>query len=62
MEPLVTWVMWNLSSFCLETVLVSVQIGAQFAQNVPSAHKSFRMHSMLLIVDEAQMKARSIRK
>ena len=24
---LVTWVMWNLTSFCLETVLVSVQDG-----------------------------------
>ena len=23
----VTWVMWNLTSFCLETVLVSVQDG-----------------------------------
>ena len=23
--PRMTWVMWNLTSFCLETVLVSVQ-------------------------------------
>jgi hypothetical protein len=31
-------------------------IGAQFALNVPSALKSFWMHSMVLIGDEAEVK------
>ena len=31
----VTWVMWNLTSFHLETVLVSVQDGPRFALDVP---------------------------
>jgi hypothetical protein len=56
----VTWFMWNLTSFCLGTVVVSVQIGAQFAPNVPSAQKSFWTHPMVLRGDKAQVKARSI--
>ena len=50
-----TWVMWNLSSFCLETVLVSVQDGALFTPNIPSAQKSFWTHSMVPLGDEAQV-------
>ena len=37
---------------------MSVQIGARFAPNVPSAHKSFWTHLILLVGDEAQVKAR----
>ena len=33
----VTWVIWNLASFRLETVLVSVKIGAWFALDIPQA-------------------------
>jgi hypothetical protein len=36
MELLGEWVMWNLVSICLETVLVSSNIGARFAPNVSS--------------------------
>jgi hypothetical protein len=39
MELLGDRVMWNLISFCLETVLVSCMIGARFASNVPLAQK-----------------------
>ena len=51
------WVMWNLTSFSLEIVLVWCRIGARFAPNVPSASKSFGMHPMVLLADEAQVKA-----
>ena len=50
-----TWVMWNFTSFHLETVLVSVQIGSWFALDVPLAHKSFWTHSMVPLGDEAQV-------
>ena len=33
-------------------------IGARFAPNVPSALKSFGMHPMVLLGDEAQVEAR----
>jgi hypothetical protein len=33
--PRLRWIMWNLISVCLETVLVSVKIGARFGPNVP---------------------------
>ena len=52
-----TRVMWNLSSFRLETMLVSGKIGAQFAPNIPSAHKSFWTHPMVLLGDEPQVEA-----
>ena len=42
----VTWVMWNLTSFRLETALASVQDGAWFALDVPQAHKLFWTHLM----------------
>ena len=45
--------MWNLTSFWLEIVLVSVQD----SPNVPSAQKSFWMHRMVLLGDEAQVGA-----
>jgi hypothetical protein len=50
------WVKWNLSSFYLEMVLVSVQDSALFVSNVPSAHKSFWTHPMVLRGDKAQVK------
>ena len=52
-----TWVMWNLSSFRLETVLVSVQDRSIGCADVPSAQKSFWMHQMVLLGDEAQVEA-----
>jgi hypothetical protein len=58
MELLGEWVMWKLVSVCLEMVLVSVQyIGARFAPNVPQARKSFGIHLMVLLDDEAQVEA-----
>ena len=53
-----TWVMWNLASFHLETVLVLLQIGARVVPNGPGAQKSFRTHSMVPLDDEAQVEAR----
>ena len=50
------WVVWNLTSFSLEIVVVSV-IGARFAPNVPSAQKSFWTHPLVLLGDEAQVEA-----
>jgi hypothetical protein len=44
----VTWVMWNLTSFCLETVLVSVQ------------DRCIVLCPMVLRDDEAQVKARFV--
>ena len=48
------WVIWNLASFRLETMLVLV---AWFALDVPLAQKSFWMHPLVLLGDEAQVKA-----
>ena len=47
--------MWNLTSFRLEIVLVSVQIGARFVPNLLEAQKSFWTHSMVPLGDEAQV-------
>ena len=41
--------MWNLVSVRLEPVLVSVQVYAWFAPNVPYAQISFRTHTMVLL-------------
>jgi hypothetical protein len=41
MKLLGEWVMWNLVSVRLKTVLVSDNVGAWFALNVPQAQKSF---------------------
>jgi hypothetical protein len=53
----VTWVMWNLTSFHLETVLV-YKIGTWFVLDVPQAQKSFWNHSMVLPDNKAQVEAR----
>ena len=53
-----TWVMWNLTSFHLKTVLVLGQIGPLFAPNIPLAQKSFWTHPLGLLGYEAQVKAR----
>jgi hypothetical protein len=45
--------MWNLVFVCLETVLCPCKIGARFALNVPYAQKSFWMHLMVNLGDEA---------
>jgi hypothetical protein len=45
----VTWVVWNLISVHLDTVLCRWKIGARFAPNVPHAWKSFWMHLMELL-------------
>jgi hypothetical protein len=58
MELLGEWVMWNVVSVHLEIVLVRCNIGAQFALNVPYAQKSFWMHPLVLLGDEAQVEAR----
>ena len=42
----VTWVMWNLTSFRLETALALVQDSARLALDVPWAQKSFWTHLM----------------
>ena len=53
-----TLVMWNLASFCLEIVLVSVQDGCMVCARIPLAQKSFWTHSMVPLGDEAQVEAR----
>ena len=50
--------MWNLTSFRLEIVLVSMQIGARFVPNLLEAQKLFWTHSMVPLGDEAQVEAR----
>ena len=50
--------MWNLTSFSLEIVLVSVQDSARFAPNVPLSQKSFWTHPMVPLGDEAHVEAR----
>jgi hypothetical protein len=52
--------MWNLTSFSLEIVSVSVQVRCMVCKNVPSAQKSFWTQSMLLLGDEALVKAQSV--
>ena len=53
-----TWVMWNLASFRLETVLVSVQDRCTFCAKRTSAQKSLWTHPMVLLRDEAHVEAR----
>ena len=52
------WVMWNLTSFCLETMLVSVQDRCMVCARRTIAQKSFWMHQMLTLDDKAQVEAR----
>ena len=53
------WVMWNLVSVHLETMLVSVEdrfmVGARFEPN--KSRKSFWKHPMELLCDEAEVKS-----
>ena len=54
-----TWVMSNLVLNRLETVLVSAQDRCMFSAKHTMAQKSFWMHHMVLLGDEAQVKAHS---
>jgi hypothetical protein len=53
----VTWVRYNLILVHLETMLVSMQIGAQFALNIPYTQKSFSQHPMELLGDVSHMES-----
>ena len=52
------WVMWNLVSIRLETVLVSLQDRSKVCAKHTMALKSFWTHQMVLLCDEAQVEAR----
>jgi hypothetical protein len=54
----VTWVMWNLISVHLETVLVSVQDRCMVCAKRTIGSESFWTHPMVLLGDEAQVDAR----
>jgi hypothetical protein len=47
-----------LDSLYLEIVLILIQVGARYPTNIPQAQKSFWMHPMVLLGDEAQVEAR----
>ena len=53
-----TWVVWNLTSFSFEIVLVSVQDRCMVCAKHTMAQKSFWMHQMVLLGDEAQLETR----
>ena len=53
-----TWVMWNLISIRLETVLVSLQDRCMVCTKHTMAQKSFWTQQMVLLGDEAQVEAR----
>ena len=54
-----TWVLWNLTSFLLEIVLVSVQDRCiVYARRTIVSEKSFWTHPMVPLGDEAQVEAR----
>jgi hypothetical protein len=53
----VMWVMWNLSSFHLETVLVSVQDRCMVCARLTIGSESFWTHLMVPLGDEAQVEA-----
>jgi hypothetical protein len=50
-------VKWMLDSLHLEIVLILMEVGAWFATNVPQSPKSFWMHPMILLGDEAHVEA-----
>ena len=50
--------MWNLASFRLEIVLVSLQDRCKVCAKHTMAQKSFWTHQMVLLGDEAQVEAR----
>jgi hypothetical protein len=56
-EPLVTWVMWNLTSFRLKTVLVLVQGRCMVCARHSIGSKSFWTHLMVPLADEAHVEA-----
>ena len=58
MELLGEWVMLNLVSIRLETVLVSVQYCCMVCGKRTMALKSFWTHQMVLLGDKAQVEAR----
>ena len=51
-------IIWNLASVQLETVLVSMKIGAWFVPSAPYALKPLWTFPMVLLSEEAQVKAR----
>ena len=53
-----TWVMWDLTSFSLETVLVSVQDRCTVGAKCTKAQKLFWTHPIVLLGDKAQVEAR----
>jgi len=53
-----TCVIWNLTSVCLERLLVLVQDRRMVCANAPQAKKPLWMHPMVLIGQEAQVEAR----
>ena len=53
-----TWVMWNLTSFHLEIVLVSVQDRCMVCARCTIGSEIFWTHSMVPLGDEAQVEAR----
>ena len=55
-----TWVKWNLSSFCLEVVLVPVQDRCMVCTRRTIGSKSFWWHPMVPLGDEAQVEARFV--
>ena len=58
MEPLGGWVISNLVSIRLETVLVSVQDWCTVCGKHTMAQKSFWTHQVVVLVDKAQVEAR----
>ena len=54
----VMWLMWNPTSLCLETMLVSLQDRCKVCAKHTMAQKSFSTHQMVLLGDEAQVEAR----
>jgi hypothetical protein len=56
-NPLVAWVMSNLVLVHSKIELASIQDRCLVCSNIPSGHKSFWMHSMVLLGDEALVKA-----
>ena len=53
-----TWVMWNLTSFCLETMLVSVQDRCMVCARHTISSKIILMHPMVPLGDGARVEAR----
>ena len=53
-----TWVMWNLTSFLLETMLVSVQDRCMVCARRTIGSEIILTHSMVPLGDEAQVEAR----